>query len=144
MIKKLLIVNILYIVIGLVFYYFRHSIPIETTSSTIRTLYFLSLLLSIFSLGYLYFLISGSHKKTIKYLVSVIIIGLVIHNFLWTFLLLTFNNQYEDTKISYPDSNNKNHKIIEQYLDEGAIGSHLRTIEVYDFFPGFRYVTNIK
>ncbi|MGB1017699.1 MAG: hypothetical protein ACPGVH_01395 [Chitinophagales bacterium] len=57
-------------------------------------------------------------------------------------LLFAFSNTYEELEVKYPNPSNKNHKIVSQYMNEGALGGHFRKIEIYELGFGFRYIVN--
>ena len=54
------------------------------------------------------------------------------------------NKNYADIKVLSSDPLNRQRKIIRQYLDEGAIGGHSRTVKVLEILPGLRYIESIE
>lgn len=146
--KLSLSLKLILIIIGLaaiIYYYLGSEIPIEVTSQflhiIINILFALSPLGLWLVLGDLLFEKNQENKLSGCLIPSFMFINL-IHNLIWGILLITWGKPYDDINITYPDSANNRKMIIEQHADQGALGDHYRTIEVYALIPGIRIILN--
>jgi hypothetical protein len=145
--KLISVIALLYLLIGMMYYYIGDRIPFEFTWDWLRDVVVFSFLLSPLLVG----MIIG-HSIPDKYqknpflgtIIILLILVMVGHHLIWTLLVLWQRGGYEDRNVSYPDESNRKHKIITQYKDEGAIGDHSRIMEVYEFSPFLRYVYRVE
>lgn len=117
-----------------------YSIPIEITINGIGFFVKLTFPISLAGLSMLliYNWINKNHK--IKYLYFTIgFCGLLLSFFIAAILSFWRETSYVDQFIVYQSLQNKREKIIQQYMDEGALGSHWREVRVFELIPGIRY-----
>jgi hypothetical protein len=148
--KPLTIFKIILIVLAAVisgYCYLRNIYPLEIYNTTLHVI-----LVALFAFSpaaiwiTIGFFISEKYQenKILGCLLPGILIIHLLHNWAWAILLLTWGKSYEDVRISYPRPEDKKYVIVEQYIDEGALGSHSRTIEAYEVMPGVRWIVEVR
>ena len=141
--KPLRIVFIIHAVLGLAYFYFRELVPIEITNPWITGIFIISLLVSPLMVGvalYTLFPDKVQKNKTLRLSFASFIQCFVIHNLIWTALLIYPTNTAEILSVQYPDPGDKKHKIIREYNDEGVLGGYYSEVEVYEVTPFLNYI----
>lgn len=141
--KTGIILSFSYTFLGLFYYYFRNIIPLEFVQEWPRRLIVLFFLFTplLFGLSILSILPEKiQDNKAFGCGISILLFTFIVHNLILTILLLDFRGSYETKEVYYPELNDKKHKILVQYMDEGALGGHFRKIEVYEITPFLNYI----
>ena len=137
------IFSILLSIASLIYYYFGSKIPLEITIGWVRLFMIIVFLFIPIGLGVMIgFIITNKYQKN-KLLgcsIPLFVFAFLIHNLIWTIIVSWFIGGYEDMNITYPEKENKKHKIIIQYKDEGALGGHYRRVDIYEITPFLRYI----
>jgi hypothetical protein len=137
---KILTYILLTIVILNMFSILIFPIPIEFRSRGFENFFDMIFPLSILGLSIILIVNQINSRLKIKYLIIFLgIIGLVVSILLTSLMNFWGEAYYEDKIILYQSLENKNEKIIQQYIDEGALGSNWREVRVKEFCFGIRY-----
>ncbi|MXV51379.1 hypothetical protein GS399_10395 [Pedobacter sp. HMF7647] len=133
--KNLLVLNLTFTTLGIAY----NKSSFDLTVPEIESLHSILLFISSLTLGVL---IAQNYRfeKTLSKLG--LVVGLVLIFLATSITTFLKDKNYEDIKILKVLKESK-HKIIRQYLDEGAFGGHYRTVEVTDILPGLRYINKV-
>lgn len=136
------ILTYIFLVIILVYLFnlLIYPIPFEIRSKGLDIVIDFLLPLSTAGLSIMLLIKQISKKNTLRYILATLgIVGLIIS--LLIILLIGFMSSaiYEDEHITFQSLDNKNDRIIMQFMDEGAFGAHRREVRVKDLCCGIRY-----
>jgi len=134
---KLLLLNLTFTFIGLVY----NKSPLDLTNGTFEGVFSILTLISTLTLSALTVHTLNIQGTLKKWVTATGLLFLVIYV---SWAIFVGNKNYEDIEIISVDPTNSKHKIIKQYLDEGAIGGHNRTVKVLEILPGLRYIESIS
>lgn len=134
--KKLLLTNALFTFIAIVYY----KSSFDLTNELVEFLYGILVFISPLTLCALIVQPFEFRGAVSKIFLVIALVVLVLYTW-WTMFLGVKN--YQDVEVLSIDPINDRHKVVRQYLDEGAIGGHSRTIKAFEILPGLRYVDSI-
>ena len=112
----------------------------ESDSLVFKELSDLSLPFSLTGLSIILISRQIDKKNKLKYLLIILgITGLIISFMLFFYHSFINGSIYEDKVMKFQSIENKNERIVQQYMDEGAMGSHWREVRIIDICCGIRY-----
>jgi len=130
----------LIIILANLFSLFIYPIPFEIRSREFNTFIYILFPLSLAGLFLILIIKQKGKKYKLKYLlITVGIIGLIFSLIIIILIRFLGGAIYEDKHVAFQSLDNKSDRIIQQYMDEGALGSHWREVRVKDFCCGIRY-----
>ncbi len=134
-----------YGLVGLGYFYCYRGIPFEITSGLLWGLMIVSFLATPCMIGLSFAAVLPEEKqenKTLGCIVPLAVLVFTLHHLAFT-VLISLGNGYEDKQVAYPDPTDPRKQIVTQYIDQGAMGEHYRTLVVYELTPFLRYVESV-
>ncbi len=119
---------------------FIYQFPFEITNEQFRLVIGLTFPFSIAGISLIILINQIQNTKRIKYLWNVFaVIGLIFSFFFCFIVVFTSKVNFTDKDTIYQSLENKDDRIILQYVDIGALGSEWKEVRIGKEFLGIRY-----